>query len=97
MLNVYKKNLSQIVLEPDNTEVNLSVLKEHINSSNGANITVDISNLNILDASKIAVMGSTAHYLKHPDGKINWIVNSKKVKEYTTSMSLGNSQFIYTR
>ena len=32
-------------------------------------------------------------YLKYPVGKINWLVNSKTVKDYSDNMNLGNSEF----
>lgn len=88
------KNISTIVLDSNHTKKNLEYLNKYIDTNNCTNMTVDISTLNILDATKVATLGSTIHYMKYPEGSINWIVNSKKVKEYTTPMNLGNCQFI---
>lgn len=88
------ENISTIVLNSNLANKNLEDLNKYIDRNNCTNMTVDISELNIFDASKIATLGSTIHYMKYPEGSINWIVNSNKVKEYTTSMNLGNSLFI---
>lgn len=88
------ENISTIVLNSNHTKENLEELNKYIDTNNCIDMTVDISTLNILDATAVATLGSTIHYMKYPEGKINWIVNSKKVKEYTTPMNLGNSLFI---
>lgn len=88
------ENFSTIILNSNYTKKNLDDLNKYIDTYNCTDMTVDISALNILDASKVATLGSTIHYIKYPDGKINWIVNSNKVKDYTSSMNLGNSHFI---
>ncbi len=95
MLQVCIKDTSTIILNSISKNKNLEELNTYIDNSNCSNMTVDITSLNIIDASTIATLGSTMHYIKYPDGAINWIVNSYKVKEYTTPMNLGNSKFIY--
>lgn len=97
MLQSYLKPITPIVLEPTGTKENLEKLNGYINSTNDNELTVDITRLNLLDASTICSLGSTMQYIKNPSSKINWIVNSKKVKEYTTPMSLGNTEFITKR
>lgn len=91
------ENISTVLLNSKHTKKNLEVLNKYIDTNNCIDMTVDISALNILDATKVATLGSTIHYMKYPEGQINWIVNSKKVKEYTTPMNLGNSHFIYKK
>lgn len=91
------ENISTLKLSSNITKKNLEDLDTYIDTNNCVDVTIDISNLNILDASRIATIGSTIHFMKYPEGQINWIVNSKKVKEYTTPMNLGNSQFIYKK
>lgn len=73
----------------------LNSIKSAIRKSKSANMTVDISMLNLIDASKIATMASTYHFLKFSDGKINWIVNSKEIEKMLKPMNLGNTKFIY--
>lgn len=88
------ENISTLILNSNHTSKNLDDLNKYIDRNNCTNMTVDISELNILDASKIATLGSTIHYIKYPKGSINWIVNSNQIKEYTKPMNLGNSLFI---
>lgn len=56
---------------------------------------IDISHLNILDACYVTTMCSTKHFTKYPNGKINWIVSSCLIKDFTQSLSLGNSSYTY--
>ncbi len=97
MLQVCTKDTFLIVLNSDIRNENLEKLNTYIQNSNSQYMTVDISSMNIIDASAVASLGSTMHYIKYPEGAISWIVNSTKVKEYTTSMNLGNSKFIYKK
>ena len=97
MLQVCTKDTFSIVLNSDIRNENLEKLNTYIQNSNSQYMTVDISSMNIIDASAVASLGSTIHYIKYPEGAISWIVNSTKVKEYTTSMNLGNSKFIYKK
>ena len=55
--------------------------------------SVDISFMNVIDACYVSTMCSTKHYIKYPEGKINWLVGSKHVKEFSKDMLLGNSEF----
>lgn len=93
MLQVFTKDLSRIKLENNNPDINIEKVNEHINLCDSKYMTVDITELNIMDACMVSATCSTEHYLKHPEGKINWIVNSPVVKEYTDSMNLGNSHY----
>ena len=83
-----------ITIEKDPERI-LNNIKSAIRKSKSANMTVDISMLNLIDASKIATMASTYHFLRFSDGKINWIVNSKEIEKMLKPMNLGNSKFIF--
>lgn len=93
MLQVFSNNLSTIVLDSAPPHENIEKVNERIKLCNCKNMTIDITNLNIMDACMVSTMCSTEHYLKYPDGNISWIVNSEKVEQYTKSMNLGNSIF----
>ena len=57
-------------------------------------MTIDISSLNIIEASKVAALGATYHYLKFPDnGEIDWIVCSNEIEKLLCPLNLGNSNF----
>lgn len=72
----------------------LDNIKHSIRKSKSANMTVDISMLNLIDASKVATMASTYHFLKFAQGSINWIVGSKEIEKILKPLNLGNSKFI---
>ena len=93
MLQVFSKDTSKLILNNKAPQTNIDSVNTHIKLCNCQNMTVDISNLNIMDACMISTLCSTTHYMKYPNGKINWIVNSKEVADYTASMNLGNSKF----
>jgi anti-anti-sigma regulatory factor len=81
MLRQYNNIITTLVLNSNRTNENLEELNIYINKNDCSYMSVDISGLNILDASTVATLGSTMHYIKYPEGKINWIVNSSKVKD----------------
>jgi len=76
-----------------NTKDTLKNIKHSIKKSKVSNMEFDISNLNIIDATKVATLASTYHYLKFNDGYINWIVNSREVENMLRPLNLGNSKF----
>lgn len=93
MLQIFSNNTSTIVLDNINPQTNIDMINEHIKQCNCQNMTIDISRLNLMDACRVSTLCSTTHYMKYPDGKIDWVVNSKKVKDYTDPMNLGNSNY----
>ncbi len=50
-------------------------IKKYILSEECPFLVIDISKLNIIDATKIGAMCSTYHFSKYPDGNITWKVN----------------------
>ena len=77
-----------------NTDKIVENIKKSIRKSKSANMTIDISMLNLIDASKVATISSTYHFLKFAEGSINWVVKSKEVENMLKPLSLGNSKFI---
>ncbi len=70
-------------------------VKEYILSVECPFLVVDITNLNLIDASKVGVMCSTFHFSKYPQGNITWKVNDiqtllsiKQLKLKTVSIEL---------
>ncbi len=93
MLQILSSKDSKIIVHTQSPQKNIDMIKEHIKLCNCKNMTIDITNINVMDACMISSVCSAEHYVKYPEGKINWIVNSKEVQEYTSSMFLGNSEF----
>lgn len=76
----------------NSTEI-LKNIKSSIKKSKSANMTIDISALNLIDAAKIATIASSYHFLKFSEGRINWLVNSKEIEKILKPLNLGNSIF----
>lgn len=78
------------------TDSFIKTIKKSINKSKTANMTIDISMLNLIDASKVATIASTYHFLKFAEGSINWVVKSKEVENIIKPLCLGNSKFLFS-
>lgn len=72
----------------------IEYINSYINSVKCENLSIDISFMNAIDASYVSTMCSTNHYIKYPEGKINWIVSSGLTKYFSKNLNLGNSDFI---
>lgn len=83
-------------LTPNSTNPNEAVafINSYIEKYHCENMSVDISFMNVLDACFVSSMCSTNHYIKYPNGKINWKISSELVKELNKSLELGNSRYI---
>lgn len=68
--------------------------KNYINSHHCPKLSMDVSHLNIIEASKVAILCSTYHWAKYPDGKISWKIASKEVKDIIKPLNLGNIRLI---
>ena len=89
-------NKRKAILELDSTKSNeiVELINEYINESQNEDLTIDISGMNILDACRISVLGSTEQYIKNPNANINWVVSSESVEKMVSAMGLGNSSFL---
>lgn len=93
MLQVFSKDITELVLDTVSPEKNIEMFNSHIKYADCKNIVVDITKLNVIDACMVSTLCSTNHYMKYPDGKINWVINNKDVANYTTPLTLGNVEF----
>ncbi len=69
-------------------------INSFITDSECPNLSVDLSFMNMIDACYVSTMCSTSHYVKYPEGKINWLISSELTKSLMTDLGLGNSEFI---
>ena len=83
------------ILIPNTKNPNQAIeyINSYIDKTRCEEFSVDISFMNIIDASYVSTMCSTKHYIKYPTGKINWFVSSQLVKEFTKDMYLGNGEY----
>lgn len=68
-------------------------ISSYIDKYHCENMSVDISFMNILDACYVTTLCSTKHYIKYPNGRINWHVSSDLVREFNKSLELGNVSY----
>ena len=83
-------------LTPNSTNPNEAVayINSYIEKYHCENMNIDISFMNILDACYVSTMCSTTHFIKYPNGKINWKISSDLVREFNKNLKLGNSEYV---
>ncbi len=81
----FKKHNSAEILERIETYINESDCKE---------MGIDISCLNIFDASKILLVTSALHYSKYPEGKLKCKVQSEGIKNLIAGFSTRNLEIV---
>ena len=91
----YVSHSTSEILIPNTKNPNKAVeyINSYIDKVNCLEFSVDISFMNIIDACHFSTLCSTKHFMKYPDGKINWLVSSKLVENFSKSLLLGNSEF----
>ena len=72
----------------------VAYINSYIEQSSCENLSIDISAMNVIDACYVTTLCSTKHYIKYPNGKINWKVSSNAVREFNKDLELGNSEYI---
>ena len=72
----------------------INIINGYIEKYHCKEMSVDISFMNVLDACYVSTMCSTKHYIKYPDGKINWLISSSLVKDFNKNLELGNTEYI---
>lgn len=53
-------------------------------------VNIDISGLNLIDATKVCILCSTFHFAKYWNGKIKWIVKDELTKIQISKLKLIN-------
>lgn len=97
--------MQQMMLQEDfhitafghNTVNMVESIKKYINDNDCPNLSMDISRLNIIDASKVTILCSTYHWAKYPEGQINWKISSDEIKELVNPLNLGNIKLTTAR
>lgn len=89
-----KSNEQFMLLDDFKADTVIESFNKHIKKSNCEYMSVDISFLNVMDAMKVSTLCSTNHYMKYPNGKINWYVSSPEVERFSSALNLGNSKYL---
>ncbi len=72
----------------------VNYINSYIDNYHCENMTVDISFMNVLDACYVSTLCSTKHYIKYPQGKINWKISSEIIREFNKDLELGNIDYL---
>lgn len=93
MLNSLPQNS---ILLPNSVNLNdvIEYINEYIQANHCENLSVDISFMNPIDAGFVSTICSTKHYIKYPEGKINWFTSSEFTNDFIRSLNLGNAEFV---
>lgn len=86
-------NSDTLTLNTTTPQDTVDYISSYIDKYHCENMSVDISFMNILDACYVTTLCSTKHYIKYPNGKINWHVSSDLVRAFNKSLELGNVSY----
>ena len=67
-------------------------IKTFIHRNRCKELEADISLLNLIDASKTALLCSTYHFAKYPDGRILWELRDAQTMKMISPMKLKNME-----
>lgn len=67
-------------------------IKGFINKNKCDEFEADISLLNLIDASRTALLCSTYHFSKYPEGRIYWDLRDEQTRELIAPMRLVNME-----
>lgn len=85
-------NMNKLVIKTKEESQELSRLEAYFKKFPQEKIEIDISNLNLIDASRIAVSYSTDIFIKYPQARIKWVVKDVETKRNILPMMLLNSE-----
>jgi len=86
-----EKTLKIKLLQANDT---INYISDYISKYSCKEISIDISFMNIIDACYVSTVCSAKHYVKYPDGKIQWKISSDLVKELNSELELGNADYV---
>lgn len=78
----------------ESSEEILEHVEKYINKNECKEMGIDLSGLNVFDASKILLLSSALHYNKYPEGKLKCKVKSKGIENLITGLSTRNLEIV---
>ena len=94
MLQQLLPQSSTLIPNTSNPREAVEYINTYIEKYHCENMSVDISFMNVLDACFVSTMCSTKHFIKYPEGKINWIISSDLIREFNKDLELGNTDYM---
>lgn len=73
---------------------NIDLIEKKVRKAKTSEIELDFSAMNIIEASRAAVLSSAIFYGKHPEGRIKCRLQSENIKNFVAGLALGNIEFI---
>lgn len=61
-----------------------------IKNTESKNLSVDITNFNLIDGAKLAILCSTYHFAQYPDGKLIWETDCRETEKNILKLQLKN-------
>ena len=84
----------QLIISSSTPSKAVEEINSYIETYACENMSIDISFMNVIDACYVSTLCATKHYIKYPNGKINWKVSSELVREFNKGLELGNNCYI---
>lgn len=94
MLNKLPQLQEAIIYNGESPKDFVDYISSYIENNYCESLVIDISKLNIVDSSYITTLCSTKHYIKYPNGSIQWIISSEIIKDFNKDLELGNCSYI---
>lgn len=77
-----------------NSEKVLNRVKNYIKKYDCPEITLDLTALNVFEASKIMLLSSAYHYQKYPKGKLKCHVASENIMDLIAGLAVKNLEIV---
>lgn len=82
------------IFKCDNSINSLDKFKKFVKCHDCPELTLNLSSLNIFDATKFVLLSSAYHYQKYPSGKIKYQVESDDIKNLVLDFAGPNLEFV---
>ncbi len=89
-----KRQCKYLTFDFSNSGKILERVKNYIKKYDCPEITLDLSALNVFEASKIMLLSSAYHYQKYPKGKLKCHVASENIMNLISGLPAGNLEIV---
>ncbi len=79
-------------LKKTNTQKAIDEIEDYLFNTKEKDASVDISDLNLIDASRCAILCSTKLFAQYPNKKIFWSIRDEQTKKMISNLRLQNME-----